>query len=68
MALKPAPERKINQLINKGGSVTEKEGWTLISVRIPQKLLKEVDQETKTRIGLSRNAWILEAFQEKLKK
>lgn len=67
MALKPPPERKINQFVNKGGDVTEKEEWTMITVRLPTNLLKDIDQETKKRIGLSRNAWILEAFQEKLK-
>lgn len=71
MALKPPPEKdkekKINEFVNKGGDIAQKDTWTMITVRLPSYLLKEIDNETKKRIGLSRNAWILEAFQEKLK-
>lgn len=81
MGIKPPPqekdkskEEKIEMIINKGGRVAEeslvqqeKDKWTLISVRLPASLLNEIDEKLDKRIGLSRNAWILEAFQEKLK-
>ncbi len=79
MSLKPAPERnkeeksKIDDVISKGGKVAEdtkkdKEEWTMITVRLPKRMLKDMDIETGKRIGLSRNAWILEAIQEKKKR
>lgn len=80
MALKPAPEKSkekknsekaIEEIVNKGGRVAEenkeeKEKWTMISVRLPEWMLKDIDKETSNRSGLSRNAWILESFQDKL--
>ena len=83
MALKPPPEKtiqhknkEIEKVINKGGKVAEesgkeeiaqKEEWTMITVRLPKWMLKDIDKETDDRPGLSRNAWILESLQEKLK-
>ena len=46
----------------------EKEKWKLVPVRMPEKLLKELDDKIEKRIGLSRNAWILEAIQEKMRR
>jgi hypothetical protein len=60
-------EKKIRKIVNKGGGSTVKEDWTMISVRLPDILLRELDAATEKRFGLSRNAWILEAIQEKLK-
>lgn len=60
-------EKKTKKIINKGGSERVKKGWTMITLRLPDHLLREIDTETEERIGLSRNAWILEAIQEKLK-
>lgn len=61
-------EKEIEQRINKGAPVKEeeKEKWKLVPIRLPGHLLKNIDHCTKKRIGLSRNAWILEAVQEKI--
>jgi predicted HicB family RNase H-like nuclease len=74
MALNPPPEKKnrskekeIDKIINQGAGETAKEEWKMITLRLPELLLRDVDFETEKRIGLSRNAWILEAIQEKLK-
>ncbi len=71
-------EKEIEKIINKGGGGIEEnqnsseetkvDPWTLITVRLPKVLLKDIDDEVAGRFGLSRNAWILEAFQGKLKK
>lgn len=39
-----------------------------INFRIPSDMLNNVDEALKERVGMSRNAWILEAIHEKLKK
>ena len=78
MSLKPPAERskedksKIDEVINKGAKVKEdskkeKEEWTMITVRLPKRMIKGMDTEIEKRTGLSRNAWILEAFDEKLR-
>lgn len=79
--VKPSPldqkinrEKEIDQKINQGAPVKEDvkkeelkgEKWKLVPIRMPEKLLREIDKEIENRIGLSRNAWILEAIQEKL--
>ncbi len=71
MAIKPAPKKEIEQFINKGGKVakeSDKDGWTVISVRLPYHLIESIDEKRAEQIGLSRNAWILAAMQEKIKK
>ena len=78
MSLKPAAERpkedksKIDEVIGKGAKVREdekeeKEEWTMITVRLPKRMVNDMNTEIKKRTGLSRNAWILEAFDEKLR-
>ncbi len=62
-------KKQIEKIIDKGGRSAKdssKDGWTMITVRIPTILLKEMDIQTEKRFGLSRNAWILESFQQKL--
>lgn len=39
-----------------------------VLVYIPEDFLSSVDDHIKKRIGLSRNAWIVEAIQEKMEK
>jgi hypothetical protein len=80
---KKKSEEDINEIISMGAPVKEdlkkeeikeevkkeekKEKWKLIPVRMPEKLVKELDDKIEKRIGLSRNAWILEAIQKNLK-
>lgn len=42
--------------------------WTIISIRITKDLIEEINLSRKPRIGVSRNLWVLESIQEKLKK
>jgi len=44
----------------------EPEKWTMISMRIPEKLLKEMDEVAKKRY-MNRSAWLIELIQEKLR-
>lgn len=71
MAVKPPPS-KVNDFINKGAPVKADIQVTdeciLISLRMPRSFLNEIDNILKNRIGLSRNALILEALQEKIKR
>ncbi len=75
MAIRPKitkDEKLRNEIIERGGKVIEdntcESEWTGLSLRIPKKLIKEIDHFKESRVGLSRNAWILEAIQEKLNK
>lgn len=43
------------------------EKWNLITLRIPFYMLDSIGIIMVSRPGLSRNAWILEAIQEKLR-
>jgi hypothetical protein len=67
-------EEEIDKLILKGAPVKEDEKAddekrnSYLNFRIPTDLLKRVDEELKERIGISRNGWILEAIQEKLRR
>lgn len=58
--------------VSKGGEVsadkTDVKSLTTIAVRMPKEFLDLIDENVKKRIGLSRNAWIIEALQEKLQK
>lgn len=71
-------EKDIENIVNKGAPVKEdsnndemlnppkKEKYKVITLRFPESFLKRIDMQNKKRTGLSRNAWILEAIQEKL--
>jgi hypothetical protein len=73
-------EEEIKKIIEQGAPVKEdvkqenekkeekevKEKWKLVPIRMPEKLLKKVDDKIGKRIGLSRNAWVLGLIQEKL--
>lgn len=71
MAVKPQPDKykkDEDAFINKGGKAkSDNAEWTMVSLRITKNLLKDLDSMRCNRLGMSRNAWILEAIQEKLK-
>ncbi len=75
MAVKPLPEnqasKQIEEFINKGGKAKEEskkdlKDWTMISIRLPENLLKALDEKRKQQVGISRNAWILKIIQDNL--
>lgn len=61
----------VNDIINRGAEVKAdqlpKSEWTVVGLRIPRLLLKEIDIEVRKRIGMNRNAWLLEIIQKNLK-
>jgi hypothetical protein len=71
------PEEKsvdIDKLLSKGAPVREdvaeekeESKWTHINFRIPTDMIKKVDEALKDRVGISRNGWLLEAINDKLK-
>lgn len=63
-------EERIKNFIKNGNKPTKEtisEDWTMISVRLPMKLLKMIDEKRGNQIGLSRNAWLLNLLQKSLK-
>lgn len=63
---------RVDILISKGSPVKEDQikettKWTNINLRMPSEMLKEIDNVVKDRIGMSRNAWLLEAISDKIK-
>lgn len=65
-------ENELEKVINQGGHVSadqKKEDWVNIQLRISSDMIEGIGSILKEkRKGLSRNAWILEAIQEKLRK
>lgn len=69
-------ETNIDELLSKGAPVKEdmsqfnkeENKWTHINFRVPTQMLKKVDDALKERVGISRNGWLLEAIDEKLKR
>ena len=66
-------ERRVEALINKGGSVAlaheEGEGIKpqLVQLRLPRALVQRIDKARKCRLVVpSRHMWLLEALLEKL--
>jgi hypothetical protein len=62
-------QKYIEEIINKGADVTQdrisiNDEWTMISVRLPKSLLKQIDECRETSLGMTRNAWILQQFQK----
>lgn len=66
--VKPLLEKEIDQIVKKGGEVKEesKKEYVVITVKMPKNFLRQVDAQIEKRIGLSRNAWILESMQKNL--
>jgi hypothetical protein len=67
-----ADERRINELIEKGGAVPagrgDKSRPMLVQLRLSRDLIQRIDRDRKNRtVPPSRHAWILEALLEKLK-
>lgn len=63
----------LEEIINRGGEVVAdkaryKKEWVNFCLRVPAKLLIEIDNVIEERIGISKTVWILEAIQEKLRK
>ena len=64
----------IDAVINRGGSsaVSQEENEEqdrVFNLRVPESLVKEVDALRKRRTGkISRNTWILEAIEDKIKR
>jgi hypothetical protein len=71
MTIKKKTE-KINEIISKGGQVIEPSdnSWTNTPLRIRKQTLKAVEEcMAQVTVGYrSRNTWILEAIEEKIKK
>lgn len=58
-----------DKFISQGGdSVKDIKSHTTLCVRISGQLIEDMHVVIKDREGLSRNAWILEAIQDKIKK
>lgn len=60
---------KHNEMIMRGAQVVAdkekpKTKWTTICLRITNEMIEQIDKEKS--IGTSRNAWILEAIQQKI--
>jgi hypothetical protein len=67
-----ADERRINELIEKGGAVpaagADKSRPMLVQLRLSRDLIQRIDRDRRKRtVPPSRHAWILEALLEKLK-
>lgn len=67
-----ADERRINELIEKGGTVPADDGDKskpmLVQLRLSRDLVQRIDRNRKKRtVPPSRHSWILEALLDKLK-
>lgn len=68
MAVKPLPKNDASSFINKGApsSVEKNTEYATINLRLPKTLLDTIEE--KKPIGINRNAWILMAIHNELKK
>lgn len=60
-----------DRIIKKGGDISKeikKVTWKVLSLRITEDLVESIDNHLKSRVGTSRNSWMLDAIQQKLKK
>jgi predicted HicB family RNase H-like nuclease len=60
------------KIISKGGHVSEdlksnKYSFKNINLRLPEDMFHAIDDYVEKRIGISRNGWILQCLDEKLK-
>lgn len=69
--IKPQDNKDINEVINKGAHVREdsqtekhEDKWIMISLRLPKPMLRQIDEKRKKKVGLSRNALILQKLQQ----
>lgn len=69
---KPEPKVNVEKLIDKGASVKgesqiqEDKKWTYINLRIPTRMLKDIDDAVNQRVGITRTGWMLETIYERL--
>ena len=76
MVLKKKIEKSrddFEEIISRGGHVKSdqekiKKKWVVMTLRITEDLIEDVEKNLEERVGMSRNSWILEAIQEKLKR
>lgn len=61
-------EEILGTVFDAGKKERKKADWTNIQLRISTDLIEKIGSILKERKGLSRNAWILEAIQEKIKR
>jgi hypothetical protein len=73
MVRKLETKSSLEQIIEKGGSVaadkmTNDKEWKNLLLRLRIDMLENIDNEIEKRPGMSKNSWIREAIQEKLKR
>lgn len=73
MVRKLEVKSNLEKIIEKGGSVSadktiEKKEWRNFLLRLRQDIFDRIDLDIENRPGLSKNDWIREAIQEKLKR
>ncbi len=69
VVMKKDTESERKRFIEKGGSVPEtkdKGDWTNICLRIPKKMVIEIDNVVQENVGINRTGWILQTLKEKL--
>lgn len=69
MVVKKKIDKDRQEIISRGAKVTSDVKqilFKMIPLRIPEKMLDNIEKSLEDRPGLSRNAWILEALKEKL--
>lgn len=70
---KDITEKEVLDLINKGGTVAQKEpkpkDKSFLQIRMKPEIIDEIDKIIGKRIiGISRHAWFMEAIEEKIRK
>jgi hypothetical protein len=70
---KELSEKEVSNLINKGGSVAQKEpkpkDKSFQQIRIKPEIIQQIDDLIDKRIiGISRHAWFMEAIEDKIRK
>lgn len=73
MVIKKKIEKSvIDSFVAKGGEVQAdqdiKNYIARVTIRLPEKWLKKIDEAVDARCGMNRNAWLLQAAQEKLER
>ena len=68
MAVKPLPKNDANSFINKGApaAIEKSTEYTTINLRLPKSLLDTIEEKKPS--GINRNAWILMAIHNELKR
>jgi len=68
MTIKPK-RSEIDAFANKANVNSEtRDDWILISLRLPPDILNELDESRKEQGWVSRNSWIVNSIQERLRK